>query len=94
MAAELAEAREAKMLAEAEARAEKAETLAKLRLEEARGEAKQKLISCFERDFSVAASRRSRATRKPLRDLTGSVTRASKAKLGLDNGFSKASKKR
>ena len=37
------------MLAEAEARAaraEKAETLAKLRLEEARVEAEQKLVSC------------------------------------------------
>ena len=93
VAAELAEAREAKMLAEAEARAEKAETLAKLRLEEARVEAEQKLISCSERGSSVAASRRSRASRKSLRDLTGSVTRASKAKLGLDNGFSEASKK-
>ena len=91
VAAELAEAREAKMLAEA--RAEKAETLAKLRLEEARVEAEQKLISCSERGSSVAASRRSRASRKSLRDLTGSVTRASKAKLGLDNGFSEASKK-
>ena len=49
------------MLAVAEARAEKAETLAKLRLEEARVEAEQKLISCSERGFSVAASRRSRA---------------------------------
>ena len=93
LAAVLAEAREAKMLAEADARAEKAETLAKLRLEEARVEAEQKVISCSERGSSVAASRRSRATRKLLRDLTGSVTRASKAKLGLDNGFSKASKK-
>ena len=89
VAAELAEAREAKVLA----RAEKAETLAKLRLEEARVEAEQKLISCSERGSSVAASRRSRAIRKSQRDLTGSVTRASKAKLGLDNGFSKASKK-
>ena len=77
----------------AEARAEKAETLAKLRLEEARVEAEQKLISCSKRGSSVAASRRSRATRKSLTDLTGSVTRASKAKLGLDNGFSKATKK-
>ena len=90
VAAELAEAREAKMLAEAEDRAEKAETLAKLRLEEARVEAEQKLISYSERGSSVAASRRSRATRKSLRDLKGSVTRASKAKLGLDNGFSEA----
>ena len=93
VAAELAEAREAKMLAEAEAcaaRAEKAETLAKLRLEEARVEAEQNFISCSERGSSVAASRRSRASRKSLRDLTGSVTRASKAKLGLDNGFSEA----
>ena len=93
VAAELAEAREAKMLAEAEARAEKAETLAKLRLEEARVEAEQKLISCSERGSSVAASKRSRASRKSLRDLTGSVTWASKVKLGLDNGFSEASKK-
>ena len=96
VAAELAEAKKAKMLAGVEARAaraEKAETLAKLRLEEARVEAEQKLISCSERGSSVAASRRSRTTRKSLRDLTGSVTRASKAKLGLDNGFSKASKK-
>ena len=83
------------MLSEAEARAarvEKAETLAKLCLEEARVEAEQKLIFCSERGSSVAASGRSRASRKSLRDLTGSVTWASKAKLGLDNGFSKASK--
>ena len=62
-------------------------------MEKARVEAEQKLISCSERGSSVAASRRSRATRKSLRDLTGSVTRASKAKLGFGNGFSKASKK-
>ena len=47
VAAELAEAGEARMLAEAEARAEKVETLAKLRLEIARVEAEQKLIFLY-----------------------------------------------
>ena len=64
-----------------------------MRLEKARVEAEQKLISCSERGSSVAAYRRSRIARKSLRDLTGSVARAGKAKLGFDNGFSKASKK-
>ena len=71
VATELAEARETKMLAKAEARAaraEKTEMLAKLRLEEARVEAEQKLISCSERGSSVAASRRSCATHNTLRD--------------------------
>ena len=49
---ELAEAREAK------AKAERAETFAKLRLEEAKLEAEQKRLDCPERDSSVATSRK------------------------------------
>ena len=52
---ELAEAREAK----AKAKAERAETFAKLRLEEAKLEAEQRRLDCSERDSSVATSRKS-----------------------------------
>ena len=90
---ELAEAREARARAEvakAQAKAEKAEMLAKLHIEEARIEAEEKLIACFERG-SVAASQRSRT--KSLHALTSgsTITRAGRSEFGTDAGFRKIS---
>ena len=87
---ELAEAREARARAEAQAKAVKAEMLAKLRIEEARIEAEEKLIACSERG-SVAASRRSRT--KSLHALMSSFTtsRAGRSEFGSDANFQKTS---
>ena len=90
---ELAEAREARARAEAakaQDRSEKGEMLAKLRIEEARIEAEEKLIACSERG-SVAASRRSRT--KSLHTLTSgsTTTGAGRSEFGTDAGFRKTS---
>ena len=84
----LAEAREARGRAEAQTKADKAEMMAELSIEEARIEAEEKLIACYEDGF-VAASRRSQM--KSLHALTSSssTTKADKSELGTDAGHQK-----
>ena len=55
---------------EAKARAQKAEALAKLRLEEARNETEQKLLDCSEKGSSVTVARKSRVLSRRISDCT------------------------
>ena len=87
---ELAEAREAKARAEAAKAQAKAEMLAKLRIEEARIEAEEKLIACSERG-SVAASRRSRTKSLHASTSGSTTTRAGRCEFGTNAGFRKIS---
>ena len=77
---ELAKARETKTKALADA--EKAETLAKLRLEEAKIDAEQRRIACSERGSSVVASRRSRVSSR--RKARSVKKQSSKAELNFN----------
>ena len=82
----MAEAREAKT----RAKAEKAEMLAKLGIEEARIEAEEKLIACSERGFA-AAYRRPRTKSLHASMSSSTTTRAGKGEFGNDAGFGKTS---
>ena len=64
--------------------------LAKLRIEEARIEAEEKLIACSERG-SVAASRRSRTKSLHASTSSSTTTRAGRSEFGTDAGFRKTS---
>ena len=65
-------------------------TLAKLRIEEARIEAEEKLNACSERG-SVAASRRSRMKSLHASTSSSTTTRAGRSEFGTDAGFRKTS---
>ena len=80
---ELAKAREVKALADAEI----AETLAKLRLEEAKINAEQRRIACSQRGSSVTASSRSRVSSR--RKAGSEKKQSSKAELNLNARSSK-----
>ena len=80
---ELAKAREVKVLADAEI----AETLAKLRLEEAKINAEQRRIACSQRGSSVTASSRSRVSSR--RKAGSEKKQSSKAELNLNARSSK-----
>ena len=87
---ELAEAREARARAKAQTKAEKAEMLAKLRVEEARIEAEEKLIACSKRGF-VASSRRSQTKSLHISTSSSTTTRGGRSEFGTDAGVRKTS---